>query len=55
MKSGSKKALTYKSSNNKVAVVNKKGKVTGMKPGKAKITVTAKNGAKAVFTVKVVK
>ncbi len=55
VKSGSKKGLTYKSSNNKVAVVNKKGKVTGMKPGKAKITVTAKNGAKAVFTVKVVK
>lgn len=55
VKSGSKKGLTYKSSNNKVAVVNKKGKVTGMKPGTAKITVTAKNGAKAVFTVRVVK
>ncbi len=55
VKSGSKKGLTYKSSNNKVAVVNKKGKVTGMKPGKAKIIVTAKNGAKAVFMVKVVK
>ncbi len=55
VKSGSKKGLSYKSSNPKVAVVSKKGKVTALKPGAAKITVTAKNGAKAIFTVKVKK
>lgn len=55
VKSGAKKGLSYKSSNPKVAVVNSKGKVTAMKPGVAKITVTAKNGSKATFTVKVKK
>lgn len=55
VKSGSKKGLSYKSSNPKVAAVSQKGKVTALKPGVAKITVTAKNGAKAIFTVKVKK
>lgn len=43
-----KKKLVWKSSNKKVAVVNKKGKVTGKKAGTAKITVkgTLKSGKK---------
>jgi uncharacterized protein YjdB len=44
--------LTYKSSNKKVATVDSKGKVKGIKKGKATITITALNGKKA--TVKVV-
>ncbi len=38
--------ITYKSSNKKIAAVTSKGKVTGKKPGKAKITV--KSGKKKV-------
>ena len=38
--------ITYQSSNKKVAAVTSKGKVTGKKPGKAKITV--KSGKKKV-------
>ncbi len=38
--------ITYKSSNKKIAAVTPKGKVTGKKPGKAKITV--KSGKKKV-------
>ncbi len=44
--------ITYKSSNKKVATVNSKGVVKGIKKGKAKITVTA-NGLKQVVTVTV--
>ena len=44
---------SYKSSNKKVATVNKNGKVTGVKKGKATITVTMKSGAKATFKVTV--
>ena len=44
---------SYKSSNTKVATVNKNGKVTGVKKGKATITVTMKSGAKATFKVTV--
>ena len=46
---------SYKSSNTKVATVDKKGKVTAKKTGKATITVTMKSGAKAKYTVKVQK
>lgn len=49
------KVKSYKSSNTKVAVVNKKGKVTAKKAGKATITITMKSGAKAKYTVKVQK
>ncbi|MDE6432969.1 MAG: Ig-like domain-containing protein [Lachnospiraceae bacterium] len=42
----------YSSSNKKVVTVSKKGVLKGIKPGKARITVKTKNGAKA--TVKVV-
>lgn len=50
------KAVTYKSSNKKVATVSKKGKITAKKPGKAVITVTSKKNkkAKAKVTVTVV-
>ncbi len=44
--------ITFKSSNKKVATVNAKGVVKGVKKGKAKITITA-NGLKQVVTVTV--
>ena len=51
---GSASALTWKSSNPKVAKVNSKGKVTALKKGKATITVKTFNGktAKIKITVK---
>ena len=54
--SGASKAVTYKSSNKKVATVNAKGKVSGIAEGKATITVTSKANkkvkAKCTVTVK---
>lgn len=47
-----KTKITYKSSNKKVAIVNKKGVVTGKKKGTAKITIKAKT-KKIVVKVKV--
>ena len=49
------KVKSYKSSNTKVAKVNKKGKITARKTGKAKITVTTQKGATATITIKVQK
>lgn len=49
------KGVTFQSSNTKVAKVSKNGKVTGVKAGKATITVITKEGgkkAKCVVTVK---
>ena len=43
---------TYKSSNAKIARVNSVGKITAVKAGKAKITVT-NNGTKKIYTVTV--
>lgn len=49
------KKLTFKSSNKKVATVNKKGVITAKKTGSCKITVTSvKNKKKATVKVKVV-
>lgn len=45
----------YTSSNKKIATVNKKGVVKGIKAGTAKITVETLKGAKTVCTVKVTK
>lgn len=45
--------LKYKTSNRKVATVDSKGKVKGIKKGTAKITVTAANNKKAKVTVTV--
>ena len=45
--------LKYKTSNKKVATVDTKGKVKGIKKGTAKITVTAANNKKAKVTVTV--
>ena len=51
-----KTVVTWKSSNKKIAVVSKKGKVTGKKVGKAQITVTVgRNNKKAVCKVTVQK
>lgn len=49
------KKVTWTTSNKKVAKVNKSGKVTGVKAGKAKITAKTKNGKKAVCRVTVKK
>lgn len=48
------KTVTYKSSNNKIAVVDINGKVTGKAKGKATITATTSNkkSAKIIVTVK---
>ena len=53
-KAASKK-VTFKTSSKKVATVSKQGEVKGIKPGKAKITVTsqAKKSVKATCTVTV--
>lgn len=45
--------LKWSTSNKKIATVDKKGKVKGIKKGKADITVTMKSGAKATFKVTV--
>lgn len=45
------KVKSYTSSNKKVATVDKKGRVKGIKAGKATITVKMKSGAKVKFTV----
>lgn len=51
-----KTVVTWKSNNKKVAVVSKKGKVTGKKAGKAQITVmVGRKGKKAVCKVTVQK
>ncbi len=53
----SNKKLSYTSSNKKVATVNSKGVITGMKAGTAKITIKASDGSgkKVTATVKVLK
>ena len=48
------KKLTFKSSAKKIAKVNAKGVITGVKAGKAKITVKAVDGSKKKATVSVV-
>ena len=47
------KAVTYKSSNTKIATVTSKGVVKGIKPGKVTVTVTAKDGSKKSAKCKV--
>ena len=49
----SDRVKSYVSSNKSVASVNSKGKVTGKKKGRAKITVSTKKGSKAVLQVTV--
>jgi len=48
------KSVKYSSSNTAVATVSSNGRVTGMKPGRVRITATTSNGKTAVMT-KVVK
>lgn len=48
------KKVTYKSANKKIATVNKKGQVKGVKVGKTKITVTSTKNKKKKATIKVV-
>lgn len=45
-KNAAYKAVTYKSSNTRIATVTSKGVVKGIKPGRVTITVTAKDGSK---------
>lgn len=45
-KNAANKAVTYKSSNTRIATVTAKGVVKGIKPGRVYITVTAKDGSK---------
>lgn len=52
--SASKEKLTWKSSNTSVATVDKNGKVTGKKTGKATITVTAADGTSTTDSCNVV-
>lgn len=52
-KSANKK-VTYKSANRKIATVNSKGQVKGVKVGSTKITVTSKKNKKKKATIKVV-
>lgn len=47
------KAVTWKSSNTKVATVNSRGKVTAKSPGTAMITCTAKDGSGKKATCKI--
>ena len=49
--SGAAKSVTWKSSNTKVAKVDKKGKVTAVGVGEAKITATAADGSKKKASV----
>lgn len=48
-------ALTWTSSNKKIAKVSKSGKVTALKTGTATITVKTRNGKAAKVKIKVVK
>lgn len=52
--SGTKQKITYKSSNAKVATVNKKGIVTGKTSGLAIITITLASGKKYTCTVNII-
>jgi len=54
-KNASNKALTWTSSNTKVARVSKNGKVKAVRPGRAKITVTTQDGSKRAKVTIVVK
>ncbi len=53
LSSGSAGAITYKSSNTKVAKVNSNGKITAKKKGKATITAKTYNGKTAKIKIKV--
>ena len=48
------KKVRFKSANKKIAIVNRKGKVKGVKPGKTKITVVSKKNSKKKATIRVV-
>lgn len=52
-KNGKSVDVTYKSSNKKVATIDKNGKVNGLQEGTVTITATAKDGSKAKATCKV--
>lgn len=48
------KKVTYKSANKKIAAVNSKGYIKGVKAGKTKITVVSKKNKKKKATIKVI-
>ena len=45
------KKVTVRSSNTKIATINSKGVIKGIKKGKCKITVTARDGSQKSKTV----
>ena len=53
-KSGGK-IKSVRTTNKKIAKVDKKGKITGKKAGKATVTITYTNGSRRIFQVKVQK
>ena len=50
---GTKAELKWKSSDKKIATVDENGKVTALKAGTVKITVTTSNGITATVKIKI--